>query len=132
MKLDNIVAISGMPGLYKMAGSRSNGLIFEDMDSGKRRFASIRKHQFTPLESVSIYTMMDTKPLEDVLKSIDQQKVENGIPEANSNAAELQAWFGKVLSDYDPDKVLVSDIRKVIRWYNFLDSRQLLSSDEEE
>jgi hypothetical protein len=121
-----------MPGLYKMAGSRSNGLIFEDMDSGKRRFASIRKHQFTPLESVSIYTMMDTKPLEDVLKSIDQQKVENGIPEANSNAAELQAWFGKVLSDYDPDKVLVSDIRKVIRWYNFLDSRQLLSSDEEE
>ena len=132
MKLENIVAVSGMPGLYKMAGSRSNGLIIEDMDSGKRRFASVRKHQFTPLESVSIYTMMDTKPLEDVLKSIHQQKSENDIPEANAAASELQLWFGKVLSDYDPDKVLVSDIRKVIRWYNFLDAHQLLSSDEEE
>ena len=62
MNLENIVAVSGMPGLYRMAGSRSNGLIIEDFDTGKKRFASIRKHQFTPLESVSIYTLADTAP----------------------------------------------------------------------
>ena len=129
MKLDNIVAVSGMPGLYKMAGSRSNGLIIEDMDSGKRRFASIRKHQFTPLESVSIYTLMDTAPLTDVFSSI-QAKGE--VPDAGANSLELQEWFDGILPNYDEDRVLVSDIRKIIRWYQFLNERNALTSDEEE
>lgn len=130
MKLDNIVAVSGMPGLYKMAGSRSNGLIIEDLDSGKRRFASVRKHQFTPLESVSIYTMMDTSPLTEVFGSIQQS---GDLPESNAGSQELQAWFGTILPNYDEDKVLVSDIRKIIRWYQYLDERNLLTgSDEEE
>ena len=132
MNLENIVAVSGMPGLYRMAGSRSNGMIVEDMSSGKRRFASVRKHQFTPLESVSIYTMMDTTPLSDVFLNMSKQAKDEAIPESNSGSSELQAWFSKVLPDYDADRVLVSDIRKIIKWYNALDAHQLLSSDEEE
>lgn len=130
MKLETIVAVSGMPGLYKMAGSRSNGLIIEDVDSGKRRFASMRKHQFTPIESVSIYTMVDTVPLIDVFKTIDQNA--DQLPESNADSASLQGWFGEVLPNYDPDKVFVSDIRKIIKWYEFLAKRDLLNADEEE
>lgn len=129
MKLDNIVAVSGMPGLYKMAGSRSNGLIIEDMDSGKRRFASVRKHQFTPLESVSIYTLTDTAPLADVFTSI---KTKGEMPDASANSLELQEWFDGILPNYDEDRVLVSDIRKIIRWYDFLEKRNILTADEEE
>ena len=132
MKLDNIVSVSGLPGLYKMAGSRNNGLIIEDLDSGKRRFASVRKHQFTPLESVSIYTMMDTTPLPDVFKNIMSADKES-IPQANAASSEIQEWFSGVLPNYDADRVLVSDMRKIIRWYNFLESHDLLTgSDEEE
>ncbi len=132
MNLENIVAVSGMPGLYKMAGSRSNGLIIEDMASGKRRFASVRKHQFTPLESVSIYTMMDTTPLTDVFLSIKKLSATVETPAPNGGSVELQAWFSSVLPDYDEDRVLVSDIRKIIRWYEFLSAQNLLTSDEEE
>ena len=56
MNLEKLVAVSGMSGLYRMAANRSNGLIIEDIKSGKRSFASARKHQFTPLESIAIYT----------------------------------------------------------------------------
>jgi hypothetical protein len=132
MNLENIVAVSGMPGLFKMAGSRSNGLIIEDMVSGKRRFASVRKHQFTPLESVSIYTMMDTTPLTDVFLSIEKISATTEMPAPNGGSAELQAWFSSVLPDYDEDRVLVSDIRKIIRWYEFLNGQGLITSDEEE
>lgn len=132
MNLDNIVSVSGLPGLYKMAGSRNNGLIIEDLDSGKRRFVSVRKHQFTPLESVSIYTMMDTTPLPDVFKNIMSGNKES-IPQANAASSEIQEWFSSVLPNYDADRVLVSDMRKIIRWYNFLESHDLLTdSDEEE
>ena len=132
MNLENIVAVSGMPGLFKMAGSRSNGLIIEDMVSGKRRFASVRKHQFTPLESVSIYTLMDTTPLTDVFLSIEKISSTTELPAPNGGSKELQAWFSSVLPDYDEDRVLVSDIRKIIRWYEFLNGQGLLTSDEEE
>ena len=112
-----------------MAGSRNNGLIIEDYDSGKKRFASIRKHQFTPLESVSIYTLTDTAPLTDVFKSMQGK---DGIPDPKAPSLELQEFFEGILPDYDEDKVLVSDIRKIIKWYNFLHDHNLMSSDEEE
>jgi len=56
MKFDEMVAVSGMSGIYKLVANRSNGLIIEDVDSGKRKLAPARKHQFTPLASIGIYT----------------------------------------------------------------------------
>ena len=56
MNLEKIVSVTGMSGLYRVIGNRSNGLIIEDMDSGKRRFAASRQYQFTPLESLAIFT----------------------------------------------------------------------------
>ena len=130
MNLDNIVAVTGLPGLYKMAGSRPNGLIVEDFDSGKKRFASIRKHQFTPLESVSIYTLADTAPLTDVFKKMQEH---GQAPATNAAGLELQEYFEAILPDYDEDRVLVSDIRKIVKWFSFLNQRSLLiDSDEEE
>lgn len=56
MNLDKLVAVSGMSGVYRMSANRSNGLIVEEIPTGKLKFASVRKHQFTPLESIGIYT----------------------------------------------------------------------------
>ena len=40
MKIENILAVSGMPGLFRMAANRNNGLILEDLSTGKKRFAA--------------------------------------------------------------------------------------------
>ena len=45
MQLDKFVVVTGMPGIYKMAANRSNGLIVQDLDSGKKKFVSARLHQ---------------------------------------------------------------------------------------
>ena len=37
-----------------------------------------------------------------------------------------------ILPEFDRDRVSVSDIRKVIKWFNFLNERDLLSLNEEE
>lgn len=131
MKLTDIVALSGMPGLYKLVASRDNGIIVEDFDTGKRTFASVRKYQFTPLETIGIYTYSDVIELADVFKTIDQKGIE--LPEVNSSAADLHAFFRKVVKDYDEDRVFLGDIKKVIKWYHFLkDHQMLVDSDEEE
>lgn len=68
MKLDNVIAVSGMPGLYRLLATRPNGLLIESFENGKRQFISGRKHQFTPLVSIGIYTYKDVESLDVVLK----------------------------------------------------------------
>lgn len=131
MNLEEYVAVSGLPGVYKMVANRSNGLIIADLNTGKRKFASARKHQFTPLASIGIYTDDDTEELKVVFRSM-LEKYET-VPPVATNAAsdDLYEYFGEVLPTFDRDRVNVSDIKKVVKWFNYLHERNLLSLEEE-
>ena len=130
MELKDLVAVSGLPGLYKLVTTRSNGLVIADLDSGKTRFCSLRKHQFTPLETVGIYTHMDTTELKEVFKAM----ISNPPPDKKIQNSEYFKYFEEVLPDFDRDKVYLSDIKKIIKWYEFLKQREMLTGgkDEEE
>jgi hypothetical protein len=135
MNLEALVAVSGMQGLYKVVGNRSNGLIIEDLDTGKRKFAPARVHQFSPLESISIYTYQDATPLKDIFAKMKATRDTNPPVPFNAPNDELADYFRSIVNDYDEDKVKISDIKKVIRWFEFLNDRKLLEvtgSDEEE
>jgi hypothetical protein len=120
MKLDNIVSVSGLQGLHKLLATRTNGLMIESFGDNKRQFVSVRKHQFTPLVSIGIYTYTDVAALDDVLKKVENTQVENPIPDPNDKAEVLRAWFKTIVADHDEDRVHINDIRKVIKWYLFL------------
>lgn len=120
MKLDNIIAVSGFPGLYKMLASRANGLLIESFDTGKRQFVSARKHQFTPLVSIGIYTYSDVAALDEVFRRMDESRTEHPIPDPNAGLEVLRPWFATIVPDHDEDRVHLNDIRKVIRWFNFV------------
>ncbi|MBR9919900.1 MAG: hypothetical protein GYB31_03615 [Bacteroidetes bacterium] len=133
MDLSNLIAVSGMPGLYRLAGNRSNGLIVEEVDTGKRKFAPARKHQFTPLESISIFTYDDATELSKVFSRMLEQFEDNPPPEGNVSTDVLREYFNDVLPDHDEDRVHPGDIKKVIKWFSFLKERNMLTdSDEEE
>lgn len=135
MNLEKYIAVSGQPGIFELVATRNNGLLVSDIDSKKTKFYTMRKHQFTPLGSVAIYTYKDAVAIADVFKSMNEQKEENPIPEVNISAPELFKYFDKILPDFDRDRVFISDIKKVIKWYNFLDERSILDFsgvDEEE
>lgn len=132
MNLKDIMAVSGLPGLYRLVSSRNNGIVVSDMDQDKTRFCSIRKHQFTPLETVAIYTYDDSTELAEIFKTMATHGEVIDMKESN---AKVQAYFREILPEYDEDRVYVSDMKKVIKWYNFLNDRNLLNdapSDEEE
>lgn len=131
MKIENIMAVSGLPGLYRMAANRNNGLIIEDLSTGKKRFASARKHQFTPLESIGIYTDDgDTAELKIVFRNMLDQLEDNPPVDAGAPTEELTEYFADILPNYDRDRVKVGDIKKVIKWFAFLKEQALLEDDE--
>ena len=132
MDLSKLVAISGKPGIYRMISNKENGLIVEDLDNGKKRFVSGRKHQFTPLESISIYTWDDTVELKTVFQAMFEQLEDNPLPANKDKADTLRAYFTKILPNHDTERVYTNDISKLIKWFKFLESRNLISAESVE
>ncbi len=132
MNIKNIVAVSGLPGLYKLVATKTNGLIVGDLDTGKSKFCSIRNHQFTPMETVSIYTEEDTVVIKEVFTKMLELAASHPAPAANAPHKELQSYFEIIIPDYDRDKVYHSDMKKVIKWFNFLNERGFLTAESDE
>ena len=120
-----------MPGIYEMAANRSNGLIVYNYETKKKRFVPSRKHQFTPLESISIYTNTDTAALGDIFKTMLDKFETTPPPSTTSKGQELQDYFSSILPEYDRDRVYQSDIKKIIKWFLFLKEHDLLKEEEE-
>lgn len=139
MALDTILAISQKPGLYKLVTQTRGGLIAQSLQDGKRISVSLRNN-ISLLSEIAVFTLTEEKPLSEVFKNIKEK--ENGgktsVSHKDSKDA-LEEYFFEVLPDYDEDRVYVSDIKKVIRWYNQLQESNLLdeldnleNSEEEE
>lgn len=131
MNLKDLIAVSGISGVFRIAGNRNNGLIIEDLDTGKKKFAPARRHQFTPLESIAIYTDDDSTELAKVFSNMLEQIEDNPPINPNAKPDDLREYFTDVLPDFDRDQVSSGDIKKVIKWFNFLHERNLLSLEEE-
>ncbi len=123
MDLSEIVAIPGMPGLFKITARRNDGLIVTSFTDDKTQFVSGRTNLFTTLDNITIYTTEDPIVLKEVLSSI--KKDGTAVPDAKDEKA-LKAWMEKVLPNYDKEKVHVSDMKKLAKWYNILDSKNLI------
>ncbi|MBT8265852.1 MAG: DUF5606 domain-containing protein [Bacteroidia bacterium] len=137
MSLDKVLAISEKPGLYKLITQTRSGLVAESLVDGKRIAVNLRNN-ISLLSEIAIYTLTEEVPLSQVLQKIN--KKEDGKPTRvgyKESKDKLEEYFFEVLPDYDEDRVYVSDIKKVIRWYNILQQNEMLnllsaSSDEEE
>ena len=132
MNIDDFVAVSKLPGVYKLVSNRSNGIFIEDLDTGKKKFASMRKHMFTPLGTVSIYTQEDSVELFKIFDTMLNKLAELDPKKALDSNQAMFDYFEKILPEYDRDRVYVGDIKKVIKWFNFLQDRNLLSTDSDE
>ena len=131
INLEKFVAVSGQGSLFKMVASRPNGLILEDMSNGKQNFYSARIYQFSPLESIGIYTLEDTKPLKEVYETFYSQSEVTPIPEVNAEDTVIKEYFAKVLPDYDRYKVHLKDMKKCLKWFHQLSDLKLIDGTTE-
>ncbi len=123
----NFVAVAGMSGVQKLIAVRSNGLIIENFDSKERKFTPIRSHEFSPFETISVYIDGgETVSLAQVLTNMKDQLADNPLPSEKDASPVLRDYLIKILPEHDRDRVHISDIKKMIKWFNFLSSRDLL------
>jgi Domain of unknown function (DUF5606) len=117
MEYNKIIAVTGLPGLYELVNSKTDGAIVRSLDDGSTRFASSRIHNFSHLESIEIYTIRDNVNLVDIFQSMD--KAGGALPDAKDNAA-VKRYFEKVYPDMDFERVYASDMKKMVKWFEVL------------
>ena len=120
MKLRDILAISGEPGLYNyIAGSR-NGVIAESLVDGKRKNFSGTHSRVSSLAEISIFTEDEDVALADVLTSLYAHTKGEQTLSHKASEAELRSLFDEVLPTYDRERFHLSDMRKLVQWFNIL------------
>lgn len=129
MDLSKILSITGKSGLFKLISKGNNSFIVESLTDGKR-FPAFSSDGVANLENISIFTEGDDVTLESVFVSMF--KKENGAKcnVSLSDGAALKAYFAEVLPEYDRERVYVSNIKKVVAWYNQLIDHQLIDLEE--
>ena len=118
--LRRILSIAGRPGLFKLASQGKNMLIVEELASGKKPPAYATE-KIISLNDIAIYTDEGEVSLASVFDSI--KKKENGAATSvkpSNDADQMRAYFEEVLPNFDRTRVHVSDIKKVMVWYNLL------------
>ena len=132
MEIKDILAISGKAGLFKMIAQGKSNIIVESL-TDKKRFPVYASDRVSSLEEISIYTNDEDMPLHDALKLMyEKLNGEKALSHKSSNQ-ELKDFFEEAIPDYNKEQVYVSDMKKIIHWYNQLQELGLLEfSDEAE
>jgi hypothetical protein len=135
MTLDDVATISGKGGLFKVFKPAKSGVILESLDDAKTKLVATPNHKLSILSEISIYTTTKegTVPLVDVLKKIHASFGTDLGLDADADGSELKSFLKSVLPEYDENRVYVSDIKKLVKWYSVLMkyTPEIITSSEE-
>ena len=130
MDLSKILSIAGKPGLFQMVSQTKNGMLVESLIDGKR-MPAFSHERISSLEEISVFTDTEDVPLKNIFRTMFSITNQGQALSHKSSSTELLAFFSTVLPTYDREKVYGSDIKKMIQWYNLLQSKGLIDLVEE-
>lgn len=131
MEYKEIVSVTGMGGLFQLLGTKSDGAIVRNIADNSTKFISARVHNVTPLDSIEVYTTEDNVRLQEIFKLMKDSETKHEVldPKGAGND-DIKSYFKTVVPDIDEDRVYVSDMKKILKWYTLLNNHDLLTFEE--
>lgn len=130
MEYKDIVSVTGMSGLFQLLSTKSDGAILRSLDDQVARFVPTRTHNFTPLESIEVFTTGDNVTLADVFRAMQEKEDTHPLPAAGAESGAIKAYFREVFPALDEERVYVSDMKKMLKWYPVLKEHDLLKVED--
>lgn len=119
MSLEKIMSISGKPGIFNLVLQTRTGFVVESLLDKKKTTMKLNSN-VSLLSEIAIFTYNEEVKLFKVFKSIaTKEDCKATISHKESNEV-ITAYFREILPEYDEDRVYISDIKKILNWYNIL------------
>lgn len=123
MEYNKLVSVTGLTGLYELISSKADGGLVKSLDDNSTKFVSNRIHNFSHLESIEIYTVNDNVNLTDIFLAM--QASDEAKPDAKADTKAIKSYFEKVYPDMDFERVYVSDMKKMLKWYEVISKNKI-------
>ncbi|MCX7986213.1 MAG: DUF5606 domain-containing protein [Bacteroidales bacterium] len=131
MELKDILSISGYSGLFRYVSQARNGIIVEGLED-KKRMIAYAHYRVVSLGDIAIYTEEEEVPLREVFKKIFEKEQGGPAMGGKIDEKQLKTYFEQIVPHYDKEKVHVSDMKKVLNWYNILQRNGITNFEEPE
>ena len=132
MEYSKLIAVSGLPGLFELLTSKSDGAIAKSLENDATQFISSRAHQFSHLESIEVFTTRENVFLAEVFIAMGKSK--EALPNEKEPKS-VEAYFKKTYPNMDFTRVYASDMKKMVKWFAQLQKHKveptLPEADEE-
>src|SRR5689334_1624740 len=92
MEYSKLVSVTGLPGLFELIASKTDGAIVRSLEDKSTRFVSSRIHNFSHLESIEVYTEGDNVNLVDVFHTMENSN--ESLPN-EKDALAVKSYFQK-------------------------------------
>lgn len=119
--LRKILSVTGRPGLFRLLSQGKGTIIVEELGSSKRMPIHARD-KVVSLGDIAMYTESGDTPLGEILDKVyahnEGKPVDYKTLAATKGA--LKEEFGKVVEDFDRERVHDGDVKKLFTWYNIL------------
>lgn len=130
MGLKGIIAVSGMPGLYKVLAQNKSGFIVESLADKKRQPVSATQ-RISMLDDITVYMQEDDITLKDVFLKMMSFAEKGKLPDPKGDDKKLRSVFGEIVPGFDSERVYTSDIRKMFAWYHLVKDTVALPDEGE-
>ena len=119
MIIQEIIAIAGKPGLFRILTTGRNSLVVESMTDGKR-MSIAASSRVSSLGDITMYTTDEDIHLRDVLHRIhDHTGGKEGVSH-KASPGEIRDFVDAIIPELDHERVYNSDLKKLVQWYNML------------
>jgi hypothetical protein len=120
--LKDVAHVAGKSGLYHIVKPGRSGVIVETMDAKREKTMLGATARVSILKDISIFMAdgVEAMPLADILTNIHANYQEKTLEAKAMSDYQLVDFMSLVTPGYDTERVYLSDIRKIINWYNAL------------
>jgi len=131
MDLKKIITISGEPDLFELITNTPKGIIVESIVT-KKRSQAFASQRVNSLEDIAIYTEESEVPLKEVFVNMYKHLEGKQAVSHKDDVAKIKQFFDDFFPEYDKDRVKVSVMKRILKWYNLLNENNLVDEKIEE
>ena len=135
MEWKDIAVVSGKQGMYRVFKPTRSGMILEAIAKKKTKLVINSSYRVSILQEISLYTVDNEEGSVAIAEIFHRIHEKHGLKlDIKKDAQTLTDFITDILPNYDPKRVYVSDMKKVVSWYQILAEflPEMLERKEEE
>ena len=130
MIIQEIIAIAGKPGLYRILVTNRSNLVVESM-LDRKRLSIPGTSRISSLADITMYTTEEDVLLMDVLNRINEHVGSNDAPLVKGDAQATRDFVDEVIPELDNERVYNSDLKKLVQWFTILKDNNAFPLEQE-